>query len=90
MLISTSLPRLPAAMTSILLTLQPVGSVALAALIFGESPSALQLGGVATVLGALVIAGRSGGRSQPGAQLDDPGTQPGTAAPGPQPVSVRQ
>jgi drug/metabolite transporter (DMT)-like permease len=61
LLISASLPRLPAALTSVLLTLQPVGSVALAALIFGESPSGLQLVGVAMVLAALLAAGRSGG-----------------------------
>jgi drug/metabolite transporter (DMT)-like permease len=59
LLISTSLPRLPAAITSMLLTIQPIGSVALAALIFGESPSSLQLVGVALVLAALVAAGRS-------------------------------
>jgi drug/metabolite transporter (DMT)-like permease len=56
LLITTSLPRLPAALTSLLLTIQPVGSVALAALIFGESPSALQLVGVAMVLAALATA----------------------------------
>jgi drug/metabolite transporter (DMT)-like permease len=58
LLITTSLPRLPAALTSLLLTIQPVGSVALAALIFGEDPSALQLVGVAMVVGALVWATR--------------------------------
>jgi drug/metabolite transporter (DMT)-like permease len=56
LLITISLPRLPAAMTSLTLTIQPVGSVALAALIFGESPSGLQLVGVAMVLGALLTA----------------------------------
>jgi drug/metabolite transporter (DMT)-like permease len=56
LLITTSLPRLPAAMTSLALTVQPVGSVALAALILGESPSTLQLAGVAVVLCALVTA----------------------------------
>jgi drug/metabolite transporter (DMT)-like permease len=55
LLITISLPRLPAAMTSLLLMVQPVGSVALAALIFGESPSVLQLAGVA--------AGASGSRA---------------------------
>jgi drug/metabolite transporter (DMT)-like permease len=59
LLIATSLPRLPAAMTSMLLTVQPVGSVVLAALIFSESPSGLQLLGVLLVLAALVAAGRS-------------------------------
>jgi drug/metabolite transporter (DMT)-like permease len=72
LLISISLPRLAAAQTSLLLTVQPVGSVALAAAIFGESPSALQLGGVALVLSALLIATtplvssiRTRGRPQP-------------------------
>jgi drug/metabolite transporter (DMT)-like permease len=60
LLIGTSLPRLPAALTSMLLTVQPIGSVALAALIFGESPSGLQLAGAALVLAALLVAGRSG------------------------------
>ena len=58
LLISTSLPRLPAALTSLLLTLQPVGSVAFAALIFTEAPTGLQLSGVVLVLLALVVAGR--------------------------------
>lgn len=56
LLITVSLPRMPAAFTSLTLTIQPVGSVGLAALIFGESPSALQLLGVAIVLGAVVAA----------------------------------
>jgi drug/metabolite transporter (DMT)-like permease len=55
LLISSSLPRLPAAMTSLLLTVQPVGSVILAAAIFGESPTGLQLLGVVAVLGGLVL-----------------------------------
>jgi len=57
-LIISSLPRLPAAMTSLLLTVQPVGSVVLAALIFAESPSGLQLVGVGLVLAALLFATR--------------------------------
>jgi drug/metabolite transporter (DMT)-like permease len=63
LLITTSLPRLPAAMTSVLLTVQPVGSVALAALILGESPSPLQLLGVALIVAALLTAGRARGSS---------------------------
>ena len=61
LLIGSSLPRLPAAITSLLLTIQPVASVALAALIFGESPSWLQLVGVAVVLAAVVGATRPPG-----------------------------
>jgi drug/metabolite transporter (DMT)-like permease len=56
LLISISLPRLPAVVTSVSLTLQPVCSVLLAAAILGESPSALQLVGAAGILSGLVIA----------------------------------
>lgn len=64
LLITTSLPRLPAAITSLVLCVQPVGSVALAALILGESPSALQLIGVAVVLGAVLAATRPASRAR--------------------------
>jgi drug/metabolite transporter (DMT)-like permease len=56
LLIASSLPRLPAALTSLLLCVQPVGSVILAALIFSEAPTALQLVGVVFVLGAVLTA----------------------------------
>jgi drug/metabolite transporter (DMT)-like permease len=56
LLITISLPRLPAALTSLLLMIQPVGSVALAALIFSEAPTALQLVGVGMVLAGLLVA----------------------------------
>lgn len=59
LLISASLPRLPAALTSLLLTIQPVGSVILGALLFAESPSALQLVGVAAILSGVVIVMRT-------------------------------
>jgi drug/metabolite transporter (DMT)-like permease len=58
LLISASLPRLPAALTSLLLTIQPVCSVMLGAALFGEAPSALQLLGVAAILAGLVLAAR--------------------------------
>ena len=56
LLISVSLPRLPAALTSVLLLVQPVGAVALAVLILDEQPSTLQLGGVAVVLAGICLA----------------------------------
>jgi drug/metabolite transporter (DMT)-like permease len=59
LLISATLPRLPAALTSVLLTIQPIGSVLLGALIFSESPSGLQLVGVATILAALILTTRN-------------------------------
>jgi drug/metabolite transporter (DMT)-like permease len=58
LLISASLPRLPAALTSLLLTIQPVGSVILGAILFAEAPSNLQLVGVAAILGGLVMVAR--------------------------------
>lgn len=62
LLISITLPRLPAALTSVLLTFQPVLSVLFAWAILSESPSALQLLGVAFVLSGLLIV--SAGRRQ--------------------------
>ena len=59
--IAVSLPRLPAAMTSLLLTLQPIGSVLAGAAIFGESPSALQALGVVALLGALLAVAQPRG-----------------------------
>lgn len=56
LLISVSLPRLPAALTSVLLLVQPIGSVALGVIILGEHPSGLQLMGVAVILGGVLLA----------------------------------
>jgi drug/metabolite transporter (DMT)-like permease len=56
LLISVSLPRLPAALTSVLLLVQPIGSVALGVVILGEHPSTLQLLGVAVILGGVLLA----------------------------------
>ena len=56
LLISMSLPRLPAALTSVLLTIQPVGSVVLGVALLGESPSVLQLLGVAFIFSGVVLA----------------------------------
>ncbi|MEA2272359.1 MAG: hypothetical protein QOI98_1067 [Solirubrobacteraceae bacterium] len=56
LLITVSLPRLPAAVTSVLLTIQPVGSVLLAAVLLGEKPSAWQLLGVVLVFCGVAIA----------------------------------
>jgi drug/metabolite transporter (DMT)-like permease len=56
LLISVSLPRLPAALTSILLMLQPVSTVFLGAVLLSEAPSAVQLSGVAIVLAGVAFA----------------------------------
>jgi len=55
-LISISLPRLPAAVTSILLMIQPVGSMALGRLLLDETPSVMQIAGVIIILGGVLFA----------------------------------
>ena len=49
LLITSSLPRLPAAMSSLLLLLQPAGALVLADVVLGERPTIVQ------VLGALLV-----------------------------------
>jgi drug/metabolite transporter (DMT)-like permease len=56
LLISVSLPRLPAVLTSIVLMLQPVSTVFLGALLLSEAPSAVQLTGVAIVIAGVAVA----------------------------------
>jgi drug/metabolite transporter (DMT)-like permease len=56
LLISVSLPRLPAAVTSVLLLLQPVGSLVLGVLLLGERPSLIQLLGAAVILVGVLLA----------------------------------
>ena len=58
LLIAVALPRLPASLTSIVLTVQPVGSVLLGIVLLGEEPAALQLAGVAVIVAGIVIATR--------------------------------
>lgn len=66
LLISLSLPRLPAAITSVVLTIQPVGSVLLGMWLLAEDPSAMQLVGVGFIIaGLLMTTLRVPGRSVP-------------------------
>jgi drug/metabolite transporter (DMT)-like permease len=82
LLISITLPRLPAALTSVLLTFQPVLSVLFAWAILSESPSGLQLGGVACVLAGLLIVSAVR-RQEPRAA--EPGYVPAVAEASPPP-----
>ena len=63
LLITSSLPRLPASMSSLLLLLQPAAAILLAAVVLGEHPSPLQLAGAALVCGGILVAARARGRS---------------------------
>jgi drug/metabolite transporter (DMT)-like permease len=56
LMISISLPRLPAVVTSIILLVQPVLTVGLGVVLLAERPSAAQLVGVALVVGGIAVA----------------------------------
>jgi drug/metabolite transporter (DMT)-like permease len=56
LIISISLPRLPAALTSIILLAQPVATVILARVLLDEQPSVAQLAGVTLVVAGLAVA----------------------------------
>jgi drug/metabolite transporter (DMT)-like permease len=64
LLIAAALPRLPAALTSVTLTLQPALSVVFAVVLLDESPSSVQLAGVAVIVAGVVLA-TTGRRTQP-------------------------
>jgi drug/metabolite transporter (DMT)-like permease len=56
LLISLALPRVPAALTSVVLTLQPALAVVLAVVLIDEAPSAVQLAGIAVILAGVLLA----------------------------------
>jgi drug/metabolite transporter (DMT)-like permease len=70
LLISISLPALPAALASVLLLVQPVGAVLLGMVILDEVPTALQFAGVAVVLAGVLVA--TGVVSRPRGRLRRP------------------
>jgi drug/metabolite transporter (DMT)-like permease len=65
LLITVSMPRLPAGMIGALLLVQPAGSVTLGYAFLGERPSVLQLAGVALVLAGVVVAVSGAGSGGP-------------------------
>jgi drug/metabolite transporter (DMT)-like permease len=65
LLISSSLPRLPAALTSVLLLAQPVVALLVSAVVLGEAPTAVQLGGATAVLAGVVLATATRPRAVP-------------------------
>jgi drug/metabolite transporter (DMT)-like permease len=83
LLISITLPRLPAALTSVLLTFQPVLSVLFAWAILEESPSALQLVGVAAIVAGLLIVSTGRRSRRPAPEPKYAPATPELAGPGP-------
>ncbi|HSK15011.1 MAG TPA: DMT family transporter [Gaiellaceae bacterium] len=56
LLIAAALPRLPAAITSVTLTLQPALAVVFAVILLDEDPSPTQIAGVAVIVAGIVLA----------------------------------
>lgn len=73
LLITSSLPRLPAAVSSIMLLLQPAAALVLAAVVLRQDPTLLQLVGALLTCGGALVASVAATR-KPG-----PRWQPGTA-----------
>jgi drug/metabolite transporter (DMT)-like permease len=83
LLITSSLPRLPAAVSSLLLLLQPVAAMGLAAAVLGERPSPAQLVGAVLVCGGVLAASWAAASPRKRGRT---GKQP-TGQPRPAPVS---
>lgn len=86
LLISISLPRLPAIITSIILLTQPVLSMGLAIVLLGETPSPTQLLGVGLVIGGIAAATVPVARLRDGlgrSRAPTAGAEPATEAPPP-------
>jgi drug/metabolite transporter (DMT)-like permease len=72
LLLTISMPRLPAWLASSLLLVQPAGSVLLGAVILRERPTLPQLAGVIIMLGGVVIATRGVGGSRKTSAIEEP------------------
>lgn len=59
LLITASLPRLPAAVSALLLLLEPAAALILAAIVLGQRPSLIQIVGAVLVCGGVLIVARS-------------------------------
>src|SRR5579862_4402088 len=65
LLITVSMPRLPAGVIGALLLVQPAGSIALSYAFLSERPSPLQLAGVVLILAGVVVAVSGAGSGEP-------------------------
>jgi drug/metabolite transporter (DMT)-like permease len=89
LLITSSLPKLPSAVGSLMLLLQPAASLALAALIIDERPTWLQIIGAALTCAGALAASLASTRSLPRPPVQAPLPIPApTSAPTPAPTSA--
>jgi drug/metabolite transporter (DMT)-like permease len=84
LLITSSLPQLPAALSSLLLLLQPAAALVLADIVLGQRPTLLQVAGAVLVCGGVLAVARV--RSQ----RDGPAAGRGNPLAGPQPVTANK
>jgi drug/metabolite transporter (DMT)-like permease len=63
LLITSSLPRLPAALSSLLLLLQPAGAMVLAAIVVHQHPTVIQVAGAMLVCGSVLVVARTPDRA---------------------------
>jgi drug/metabolite transporter (DMT)-like permease len=82
--ITSSLPQLPAALSSLLLLLQPASAMVLAAVILGQDPTVVQVGGAVLVCAGVLAVTRA--RSVQNRRVPGPGPQPVK----PQPVTANR
>jgi drug/metabolite transporter (DMT)-like permease len=61
LLITSSLPQLPAAVSSLMLLVQPAAAMVLAAIILGQRPSLVQVAGAALMCGGVLAMARAQG-----------------------------
>jgi drug/metabolite transporter (DMT)-like permease len=59
LLITVSLPQLPATVSALVLLLEPAGALVLAAIVLGQRPSPLQISGAVLVCSGVLIVARS-------------------------------
>ena len=77
--ITYSLPRLPAAVSSLMLLLQPAASLALAAIILGQHPTPLQIFGALLTCGGALAASMSSTKAARGTTAAAAGREPAAA-----------
>lgn len=70
LLITASLPQLPAALSSMLLLLQPAGAMVLGAVVLSQRPTAIQVAGAAIACGGVVAAALA--KQNPSRLAEDP------------------
>lgn len=76
LLITSSLPRLPAAISALTLLLQPAAALLLAAAVLGERPSLIQLAGAAVVCCGVLAVARAASAPEPATAGSPPGSWP--------------